>query len=837
MTDNIEKNDQNEEINDEKANDIEGLDDILSAIADLASDDDGDGELPKDDELIEKPDGHEKVERIEKVEKVEKVEKLEKRTRSDIIYKVEDLVSLRCPLIIKRATMTLDGDVPVLDVKLEYPENATERQSVRQIAILLRIKDADGQPIPTSDGGDSLVRGIKFDGDGLSIGESIELDIRSTLAPSDKVPSVPELSITSAVFDDGRVVDYLHGEFFVRPAPPTPLSKVFRSETIGEIKGKFGQSAEYLPEELSPIVWRCTCGEICQDEVCPACSLARSDVFAYFGDTATMLSPNKKIKKILLYSLIGLGALVLIELCIFGIMLGIKNAASDNDVTTAPPVTTTPPVTVVSDDPTELAKAYMKLGNYRSALDIAVASSLPDEFIKGILNDAVSFHGAKGEYDDALYFAEQIEGYDLVPLCTKAYDAALVSGDYERAWELATKLGDDAKKNDAADSAIGAAIRDNDFDKAMQLALARRAEKIDSVATEAIKYYSNLGDFERALTFAAKASGAEQLAIDIKKDAAKYYLSIGDFDRAIVYAESIGDADLIKNTVEGLSVTALRKNMPAYFSYLSADKKREALAERIAYGRYLAMILEDGSVTYGAGQSYTPDEGVQAVSVSVGDMHTVILLSNGKVMAFGSDLYGQCDVSGWKNIVAISAGANHTVGLTADGKVVAVGRNNAGQTAVSSIKSAVMISAGGRHTLALTSSGKVIACGDDGDGQCSTGFWTDIRSISAGDIHSVGLTSDGKVVAVGCDLTGRCDVGSLSDIISISAGKSATVCVRSDGSVVALGGVIGKGDIDTSGVGDVVRVYAGDFGFVAQRSDGKLISAGYGAPDVSGYNR
>ncbi len=825
MTDNIEKNDKNEEITNEKAGDTEGLDDILSAIADLASENGESDESPKENEKIEKTDEREKV------------EKVEKRTKSDVIYKVEDLVSLRCPLIIKRVTMTLDGDVPVLDVKLEYPENATERQSVRQIAILLCIKDKDGQPIPTSDGGDSLVRGIKFDGNGLSIGESIELNIRSTLAPSDKVPSVPELSITSAVFGDGRVVDYLHGEFFVRPAPPTPLSKVFRSETIGEIKGKFGQSAEYLPEEFSPIVWRCTCGEICQDEVCPACSLSRTDVFAYFGDTATMLSPNKKIKKILLYSLIGLGALVLIELCIFGIIVGIRNAASGDDVTTSPPVTTTPPVTVVSDDPTELAKAYIKLGNYHSALDVARANSLPEDFITGILVDAVAFHGAKGEYDDALYFAEQIEGYDLVPLCTKAYGAALVSGDYERAWELATKLGDDAKKNDAADSAIGAAIRENDFDKAMQTALARRAEKIDSVAAEAIKYYSKLGDFERALTFAAKASGAEQLAIEIKKDAAKYYLSIGDFDRAIVYVESVGDADLIKNTVEGLSTAALRKNMPAYFSYLSADKKREALAERVAYGRYLAVILDDGSVSYGAGQTYTPDEGVQAISVSVGDAHTVILLSNGRVEAFGSDLYGQCDVSGWKNIVAISAGANHTVGLTSDGKVVAVGRNSEGQTSVSSIKSAVMISAGGRHTLALTSDGKVIACGDDGDGQCSTGFWTDIRSISAGDIHSVGLTSDGKVVAVGCDLTGRCDVGSLSDIVSISAGKSMTVCVRSDGSVVALGGVIGKGDIDTSGIGDVVKVYAGDFGFVAQKSDGKLISAGYGAPDVSRYDR
>ena len=46
-------------------------------------------------------------------------------------------------------------------------------------------------------------------------------------------------------------------------------------------------------------------------------------------------------------------------------------------------------------------------------------------------------------------------------------------------------------------------------------------------------------------------------------------------------------------------------------------------------------------------------------------------------------IYGQCDVSGWKDIIAISAGDSHIVGLKADGTVVATGYNKYGQCDVS----------------------------------------------------------------------------------------------------------------------------------------------------------
>ena len=75
-------------------------------------------------------------------------------------------------------------------------------------------------------------------------------------------------------------------------------------------------------------------------------------------------------------------------------------------------------------------------------------------------------------------------------------------------------------------------------------------------------------------------------------------------------------------------------------------------------------------------------------TISAGRRHTVSLKSDGTVTAVGDNNYGQCDVSGWHDIVAVAAGNvhmatntgnAHTLGLKSDGTVVAVGWNKHGQ--------------------------------------------------------------------------------------------------------------------------------------------------------------
>ena len=171
--------------------------------------------------------------------------------------------------------------------------------------------------------------------------------------------------------------------------------------------------------------------------------------------------------------------------------------------------------------------------------------------------------------------------------------------------------------------------------------------------------------------------------------------------------------------------------------------------------------------------------------ISAGFFHTVGLKSDGTVLAIGDNSKGQCDVSGWKDIVAVSVGAYHTVGLKSDGTVVAVGYNYDGQCDVSSWTDIVAISAGDSHTVGLKSDGTVVAVGYK-DERCNVSEWTDIVAISAGGKHTVGLKSDGTVVAVGYK-DERCNVSEWTDIVAISAGGNCTVGLKSDGTVVAVG--------------------------------------------------
>ena len=222
-------------------------------------------------------------------------------------------------------------------------------------------------------------------------------------------------------------------------------------------------------------------------------------------------------------------------------------------------------------------------------------------------------------------------------------------------------------------------------------------------------------------------------------------------------------------------------------------------------------------------------------TVGAGASHTVGLKADGTVVAVGYNWYGQCDVSGWADIVAISAGDYHTVGLKADGTVVAVGGNDYGRCDVSGWENIVAIRAGYSHTVGLKADGTVVAVGYNEDGQCDVGGWENIVAISAGYSHTVGLKSDGTVVAVGGNDYGQCDVSGWTDIVAISAGYYYTVGLKADGTVVAVGDNE-DGQCEVNGWENIVAISAGDFHIVGLKSDGTVVAVGHnynGQCDVS----
>ena len=98
------------------------------------------------------------------------------------------------------------------------------------------------------------------------------------------------------------------------------------------------------------------------------------------------------------------------------------------------------------------------------------------------------------------------------------------------------------------------------------------------------------------------------------------------------------------------------------------------------------------------------------------DRHIVGLTSSGKVVAEGTNRYGECGVSAWEDIVDVAAGATHTVGLRSDGTVVACGNNEYGQCNVSDWVGIVDVAAARYAVYGLTSDGRILVAGQKYDG-------------------------------------------------------------------------------------------------------------------------
>ena len=57
----------------------------------------------------------------------------------------------------------------------------------------------------------------------------------------------------------------------------------------------------------------------------------------------------------------------------------------------------------------------------------------------------------------------------------------------------------------------------------------------------------------------------------------------------------------------------------------------------------------------------------QKGGIAAGQLHTVAFRADGKVLATGNNDFGQCDVSGWSDVVGVACGKDFTVAVCADG--------------------------------------------------------------------------------------------------------------------------------------------------------------------------
>ena len=92
------------------------------------------------------------------------------------------------------------------------------------------------------------------------------------------------------------------------------------------------------------------------------------------------------------------------------------------------------------------------------------------------------------------------------------------------------------------------------------------------------------------------------------------------------------------------------------------------------------------------------------IAIATGEVHTLALKSDGSVVAWGLNDFGQTSVpAGLTGVTAISVGATHSVALKSDDNVVAWGNNGHGETDVPvGLSNVTAIAAGYFHTVAMT---------------------------------------------------------------------------------------------------------------------------------------
>jgi alpha-tubulin suppressor-like RCC1 family protein len=250
--------------------------------------------------------------------------------------------------------------------------------------------------------------------------------------------------------------------------------------------------------------------------------------------------------------------------------------------------------------------------------------------------------------------------------------------------------------------------------------------------------------------------------------------------------------------------------------------------------------------------------GVAVTAIAAGRFHSVALLSNGTLLAWGQNFFGQLGdgtttdrpmpdfvlqnppaqglLSG---VMAVAAGAFHTVALLADGSLRAWGRNHAGQLGNGSAAASspspvspslanvppgtaiVALASGGDHSLILLDDGGVLSWGLNDFGQLGTAGGANanvpvpvaaipasatVTAVAAGHSHSVARLSDGTLLAWGRNDSGQLGNGSFSPasgavpvfldpgsgtllggVTSIAAGGSHTLAQLADGTVRSWG--------------------------------------------------
>jgi alpha-tubulin suppressor-like RCC1 family protein len=270
-----------------------------------------------------------------------------------------------------------------------------------------------------------------------------------------------------------------------------------------------------------------------------------------------------------------------------------------------------------------------------------------------------------------------------------------------------------------------------------------------------------------------------------------------------------------------------------YTERLEIDAQPVTNAISVSAGRDHALVLRtDGTIiTWGYnrhGQTNFPAELENVVQLAAGNFFSLALDSSGNISAWGNRLIKSSDT---KDAIAIAAGYQG-LALKRDGRVFSWSGHGGFVAGVTNI---VAIAAGGgdyERNLGLRNDGTVIAWGA---GDVPAGL-SNVTAIAVGESHSLALKNDGTVYGWGdnhCEqATGiknpegqRHASGlvfhsgqALSNVVAIAAGNQYgmfgivthhSLALKKDGTVVGWGKIYGQPVVVPEGLSNVVAIAAG----------------------------
>jgi uncharacterized repeat protein (TIGR01451 family) len=256
---------------------------------------------------------------------------------------------------------------------------------------------------------------------------------------------------------------------------------------------------------------------------------------------------------------------------------------------------------------------------------------------------------------------------------------------------------------------------------------------------------------------------------------------------------------------------------------------------KIAAGGFHSLALKsDGSIV-GWGYNFygqaTPPAGNDFLAVTAGEYHSLALKSDGSIVFWGYNGYVQATPPAGNNFIAVAAGCElafpHNLALKSDGSIVGWGNNNDGQaTPPVDNNNFVAIAAGRSHSLALKSDGSIVGWGNNYYGQATPPEGNDFTAVAAGYDHSLALKSDGSIVGWGWNGYGQATPPEGNDFTAVAAGYWHSLALKSDGSIVSWGWNE-YGQATPPDGNDFIAVAAGYTHSLALKSDGSIVGWGH----------